>query len=736
MTIVLRNNEKNVQQQWDLLQHVQRESHVPEQRLPVAVQKEINTTVLDTAVHQGGHVDHITQKGSNVLDQSLLVPLQMDLNTIPDMTIHQGGYTVEQMRHGTMPDRQQKNEKEGKQLEEILNSSVIDSLSTSRREGEILAFFYCDFRNDRSTSSAEFIRSILSQLLRELRGSAVNPGSLIEELIKAKERGGSTLNNAKKLTEFASRAAGLSSKKPLVIVDALDECKDVQALLQTLMVLKSHVWLFATGRPLHIIMGDLSGLPFISMDDDMADKVSVDIGLHVIRELDARHRLRDLDAELKSKIPSVLCKKAGGMFRRVRCSIDTLDWCISRKEVRSTLNGLPEGLNETYERILLAIDTKSQEGQLARRALIWLVEARRPLRLNELMEALSINFSTRTLDRDSRPMHNGALLDACGNLVTYIAKTGIIILSHFSDREYLMGEFILTKLPHYHIAWGRAELQLARSCMCYISIWLKHAQGSGSCNNTVVNVSSGSHAPTQLGVPMSQTLRDYAFVNVQFHILGILPYFELVLRDIRVLEPDIEQHARIWNSMRLFIEWNFYIPSWPTSRHDLTYYILANFAHHPDVSAFLRRTALNPKEGTNPLVYAAHLRDSECARILLSRGARLNRTGCEVNGFCQVLPIEVALRNQDYKMQLKIPSSIAKMSLQSDAFAEATNDPLNKSISRPVNIFECLLAQDGANERDLIANDPLHKLVSKQTALQGRGTGHATGTRVDSRRRS
>ena len=54
------------------------------------------------------------------------------------------------------------------------------------------------------------------------------------------------------------------------------------------MVIKSHVWLFVTSRPLHVIMRDLSGLLFISMDN-MEGEFLTDIRLHVTRELDARH---------------------------------------------------------------------------------------------------------------------------------------------------------------------------------------------------------------------------------------------------------------------------------------------------------------------------------------------------------------------------------------------------------------------------------------------------------------
>ena len=132
------------------------------------------------------------------------------------------------------------------------------------------------------------MHSILFQLLRELRANAIDPANILEDLVKAKERGGAAQNNAKDLAGFASRLAALLSEKPLVIIDALDECRDVAMLLRALMVIKSHVRLFVTSRPLHVIMRDLSGLPFISMDN-MEGKLLTDIRLHVTRELDACH---------------------------------------------------------------------------------------------------------------------------------------------------------------------------------------------------------------------------------------------------------------------------------------------------------------------------------------------------------------------------------------------------------------------------------------------------------------
>lgn len=102
------------------------------------------------------------------------------------------------------------------------------------------------------------------------------------------------------------------------------------------------------------------------------------------------------------------------------------------RELSKALDDLPEGLDETYERILRAIDTKAREGQLALRALVWLVAALRPLRIDELMEGLAVDLEQRTLDHSVGPMHREALLSACGSLVTYNEKTSMIILSHFS----------------------------------------------------------------------------------------------------------------------------------------------------------------------------------------------------------------------------------------------------------------------------------------------------------------
>ena len=191
------------------------------------------------------------------------------------------------------------------------SASVIDNLKSSLQDGEVLAYFYCDFRTERSTSAAEVMRSLLSQLLRQFSSHVSDPGDLIDEL--AKEEGKRVSGNATNVAHYVSRAAKHFSRQPFLVLDALDECKDVEELLGALKEMnKGGIRLFVTSRPLQVIKHHFLGLPSIDMDT-MKYEVSVDIRLHVTRVLDSHWCLRIMDASLKSEIHSVLCEKANGM---------------------------------------------------------------------------------------------------------------------------------------------------------------------------------------------------------------------------------------------------------------------------------------------------------------------------------------------------------------------------------------------------------------------------------------
>ena len=193
------------------------------------------------------------------------------------------------------------------------SASVIEGLEGALQDGEALVFFYCDFRNERSTSASEVMRSLLSQFLRQLNRKMVHSGNLVDELINKMDEGASAISDVTRLARHISCAAKQFIQQPFVVIDALDECKDIEQLLDALTELnKGGARLFVTSRPLQVIKDSFSGLPSIAMDA-MKYAVSTDIKLHVKRELDSHRRLRIVDASLKKEINSVLCEKADGM---------------------------------------------------------------------------------------------------------------------------------------------------------------------------------------------------------------------------------------------------------------------------------------------------------------------------------------------------------------------------------------------------------------------------------------
>lgn len=192
------------------------------------------------------------------------------------------------------------------------SSAIINDLNNTKKDGEFLAYFYCDFRNFRSTGAVDVMCSFLAQLTTRVCAITTNPEYLLDELLKAAESHVAPFNNPKGVSPYLSKVARLCPRRPLFVLDALDECKQAEPLLEALLMSHDDVRMFVTTRPLRNIPRMLSHLPCISMDK-MANELNADILLHVTRELDSRPRLRSFNERVRDDIRSKLCAKADGM---------------------------------------------------------------------------------------------------------------------------------------------------------------------------------------------------------------------------------------------------------------------------------------------------------------------------------------------------------------------------------------------------------------------------------------
>ena len=156
------------------------------------------------------------------------------------------------------------------------------------------------------------MRSLLSQLLRHFRDGGIDPGDLLNEILEEKSEATLSLNDLDRLCDLVSRAASRFRYKPIIVIDALDECADIEALLRALVTLnQGDVRLLMTSRPHQNIMDHFRGLRSLSFKN-VAKEMAGDIALHVRREVDSHNQLRSADPEMRNGIHATLNEKADG----------------------------------------------------------------------------------------------------------------------------------------------------------------------------------------------------------------------------------------------------------------------------------------------------------------------------------------------------------------------------------------------------------------------------------------
>ena len=157
-------------------------------------------------------------------------------------------------------------------------------------------------------------------------------------------------------------------------------------------------------------------------------------------------------------------------FRWVFCQLETLRRCFP-PSIRQTLEELPATLDETYERALLGIDNEKKE--YAERFFQCLAVSVRPLRADELAEAIVVNLETEagpTVDVGWRPQDpEEAVLRTCSSLITITEIDGsrVVQFSHFTVKEWLVSSRLSSRgdLSRYHIIPQTAHATLARICL-------------------------------------------------------------------------------------------------------------------------------------------------------------------------------------------------------------------------------------------------------------------------------
>ncbi|KAJ6482446.1 hypothetical protein C8R45DRAFT_1001490 [Mycena sanguinolenta] len=330
----------------------------------------------------------------------------------------------------------------------VISSVVIDHLLQTCTSEEVVLYTFCEFRNQQSINPGAILCTLFSGLLRSYPDEI---SATFDDLIREEQKKQSPPQTVARLLKLIRKAIP-AFKRVYLVLDGLDECDGRSELLEILPALASDddLHVFVASRQEQDIKEAFCDATIISLGIQ-TDEVGGDIRLHISHELQNRRELARLPQDLKDEIQATLEGKASGMFRLVECQLDVLAKKPTPARVRLALQTLPDKLFDVYDRILARISEDTAD--IARRALRWLADVRQPIRLDQLVEAVTIESGTTELSAEYSVSSNGVILDALSSLVIHVKHdpwVDFVSLSHMSVLEYLMSPHLLqTPFSHY-----------------------------------------------------------------------------------------------------------------------------------------------------------------------------------------------------------------------------------------------------------------------------------------------
>lgn len=139
--------------------------------------------------------------------------------------------------------------------------------------------------------------------------------------------------------------------------------------------------------------------------------------------------------------------------------------------IRQTLRDLPIGLVQTYERILLKISNSSfLKQEIALRAFRWTVCSRRPMKAEELQEAVAFGSSDSSWDRDQIPDVD-LMIETCRGLLVRDEEDTTVRFAHHTVHQYLLSAPVVrdqegSRFPVSNRS--EAEAFVGRVCVTYL----------------------------------------------------------------------------------------------------------------------------------------------------------------------------------------------------------------------------------------------------------------------------
>ncbi|KKZ63280.1 hypothetical protein EMCG_00263 [[Emmonsia] crescens] len=341
----------------------------------------------------------------------------------------------------------------------FLTSFVIDQISTHKQRGSLnnigLAFVYCDCQDQSEQSVVNLAGGLLKQWLISLPNLPEEVKNIyIGKYIKG--RLSLELSDAVHMLKLACSYFDRS----YICIDALDECNDLAGLMELLVRLPSVQICVMSRRHLkeavqHHINNPLS-ITVVAKQDDIHLYVKSKINEDRVKDSDL------MDERLEKEISNKISKLSTGIFLLPALQLRIVLEARTKSKRRAALASLSSGLSEAFSSTMERINSQPQASAAqAKKILMWIYLARRPLHLDELMHALATEeIGADDFDQDNFPSKT-SFLNCCLGLVVVDEETSKVRLVHHSLREYFDSAKGKGLFPNGH------EI-IAQTCLTYL----------------------------------------------------------------------------------------------------------------------------------------------------------------------------------------------------------------------------------------------------------------------------
>jgi GPI inositol-deacylase, winged helix domain len=136
-----------------------------------------------------------------------------------------------------------------------------------------------------------------------------------------------------------------------------------------------------------------------------------------------------------------------------------LNYREPRKRLKA-LETVPKDMGSAYDEVMERIESsRSGDKELAMKILSWIFHAKRPLLMNELLEALVVEDGDLDLKREWM-LEPCDVIESCKSLIIHKESNGSVQFIHFTVQEFIKHR-IQQNLP--------SETDLSKTCLTYLS---------------------------------------------------------------------------------------------------------------------------------------------------------------------------------------------------------------------------------------------------------------------------